>query len=155
MQDLIFDSTSDSMTQKFAKKLAKHLKQGDCLALIGDFGAGKTTFVKGLAKGLRIGCDQYVSSPSFVILKVYQGKLPLYHFDLYRLSHLKDFDDIGLDEFLSGRGVSVVEWADRTENLHIPWGLRIEFIVSGQSSRRLKLYGRSARLKKILKNIKL
>lgn len=151
MSTFQFISKNESQTQKLAAKLARHLRQGDCLALVGDFGSGKTTFVKGLACGLGIKKNQYVASPSFVILKIYKGRFPVYHFDLYRLSRLRDFEDIGLSEFSGGEGISIVEWADRSEDFGIPWAMRIEFSVTGPNERRLKFSILSKRLKNIFK----
>ncbi|MDP4164305.1 MAG: tRNA (adenosine(37)-N6)-threonylcarbamoyltransferase complex ATPase subunit type 1 TsaE [Bacillota bacterium] len=98
---------SSEKTVEFAVKLAKALKPGDLIALEGDLGAGKTTFTKGLALGLDI--KKTVSSPTFTIIKEYQGRLPLYHMDVYRVQDA--YEDLGFDEYFEGEGVSVVEWA--------------------------------------------
>ena len=91
----------------FAKELARLLEPGDVITLEGDLGAGKTTFTQGLAKGLNI--RKNVNSPTFTIIKEYYGDMPLYHMDVYRL---KDMDeDLGFDEYFTGEGVCVVEWA--------------------------------------------
>lgn len=144
-------SNSEAQTQRLGVKLARCIKRGDCVALVGDFGSGKTVFVRGLARGLGVKKNQYVASPSFVILKIYQGRLAIHHFDLYRLSHLRDFEDIGLLEFLGGEGVSVVEWAQRLEDLKIPWTLKIEFSVLDSGARRLKFFSADKSLKRLLK----
>ncbi|MBP2079990.1 tRNA (adenosine(37)-N6)-threonylcarbamoyltransferase complex ATPase subunit type 1 TsaE [Oceanobacillus polygoni] len=94
-------------TQLIAEKLATMLKPGDVITLEGELGAGKTTFTKGLAKGL--GIKRNISSPTFTIIKEYEGRLPLYHMDVYRLEHSDE--DIGFDEYFHGNGVTVVEWA--------------------------------------------
>lgn len=94
-------------TQSIAEKLATMLKPGDVITLEGELGAGKTTFTKGLAKGL--GIKRNISSPTFTIIKEYEGSLPLYHMDVYRLEHSDE--DIGFDEYFNGNGVTVVEWA--------------------------------------------
>lgn len=96
-------------TLQFAKKIAGHLKQQDLILLEGDLGAGKTTFTKGLAEGL--GISQMIKSPTFTILREYRsGKLPLYHLDVYRLEEAGG-DDLGIEEYIEGDGVAVVEWA--------------------------------------------
>ena len=110
-----FTSYSEKQTIAFAYKLAQLLQKGDILALCGELGSGKTTFVKGIAKGLKISKD--INSPSFVILKVYKGRVPLYHFDLYRLSSLKELEGIGFEEFIAGDAISVIEWADKIEHI--------------------------------------
>lgn len=94
-------------TKRIAEKLAILLKPGDVVTLEGDLGAGKTTFTKGLANGL--GVKQTVNSPTFTIVKEYEGELPLYHMDVYRLENSEE--DIGFTEYFNGNGISVVEWA--------------------------------------------
>jgi tRNA threonylcarbamoyladenosine biosynthesis protein TsaE len=100
-------TTSPEQTTAFAGRLAERLQENDVLTLEGDLGAGKTTFTKGLAKGL--GIKRNVNSPTFTIIKEYQGRLPLYHMDVYRLDD--SFEDLGFDEYFNGGGVTVVEWA--------------------------------------------
>ena len=96
-------------TENLAKKIAQFLKPQDIILLDGDLGAGKTTFTKGLALGL--GIKKNVKSPTFTIVREYhEGRLPLYHMDVYRLEDASA-DDIGLDEYFNGDGVSVVEWS--------------------------------------------
>ncbi len=113
MKSIKFVSHSEEQTQLLAKRLAQGLKKNDCLALVGDFGTGKTTFVRGLVEGLAVRKKNFVCSPSFVILKIYQGRLPIYHFDLYRLNGERDLEDIGFSEFITSGGISAIEWADR------------------------------------------
>lgn len=98
---------SPEETINFAKQLGEKLQPGDVLTLEGDLGAGKTTFTKGIAKGL--GIRRTVNSPTFTIVKEYIGRIPLYHMDVYRLENSDE--DIGFDEYFNGDGVSVVEWA--------------------------------------------
>lgn len=94
-------------TMKAAEKLGKLLNKGDVILLEGDLGAGKTSFTKGLAKGLDI--SRTVNSPTFTIIKEYMGRLPLYHMDVYRVKD--SMEDLGFDEYFYGSGVTVVEWA--------------------------------------------
>ena len=99
-------------TRALGAALAKQLHAGDVLLLYGDLGAGKSEFTRGIARGLGIGGP--IASPSFTILNVYEeGSLPLYHFDWYRLADETELWDMGLDEYLGGDGVAVVEWPDR------------------------------------------
>jgi len=98
-------------TQRIAAALGHLLQPGDVLTLAGDLGAGKTTFTQGLARGL--GITEPVSSPTFTIIKEYDdGRLPLYHMDIYRLGNAALQEDLGYDEYFYGDGVSVVEWAE-------------------------------------------
>jgi tRNA threonylcarbamoyladenosine biosynthesis protein TsaE len=99
---------SAAETKAFAEKLGKILDAGTCILLSGDLGAGKTTFTQGLAKGL--GINKTVSSPTFTILKVYQGRLPLYHIDAYRLEGLHQ--ELGFEELMEDEGITVIEWPD-------------------------------------------
>ena len=104
-------SASPAETRALARRLSQCLTGGDVLLLQGDLGAGKTEFVKGLAEGLQV--TDLVTSPTFTLLNVYHGVIPLYHFDLYRLEDAEELDNIGFEEFLGGDGVAVVEWPDR------------------------------------------
>lgn len=103
---------SATETQAVAEKLAAHVEAGTVITLNGDLGAGKTTFTQGFAKGL--GVTRNVNSPTFTIMKQYQGRLPLYHMDVYRLEDTGD--DIGLEEYINGDGVAIVEWSNLIES---------------------------------------
>ncbi len=105
---------SPQETKKLAFRLSPLLYPRDVISLTGDLGAGKTCFVQGLAKGL--GIKRKVTSPTFVIIREYKGKLPVYHFDLYRLS-LEELEDLGYEEYLFGDGVSVIEWGEKIYSL--------------------------------------
>ncbi len=115
--------TSEIETMAFARQLAAEMKAGNVLALVGNLGAGKTHFVKGLAQGL--GSDSSVSSPTFTLVHEYSdGVCPLYHFDFYRMDRAEEIENIGWDEYLDEAGIVVVEWADRFPELmplHTQW----------------------------------
>ena len=131
----MFISASAAETEAAGTRLAEKIQGGDVLALVGDLGAGKTQFVKGLAKGL--GSKDVVTSPTFTLLHEYQGdRLPIYHFDFYRIESLAALLAIGFDELIFGGGVTVIEWADRFAEA-IPSPARwIKFeIVSGDQRR--------------------
>ena len=114
--DNVFESTSSQMTFEFAKKIGEKLKSGDVLCLDGDLGVGKTVFTKGVAAGLGIKDD--VSSPTFTLIQEYYGgRLPLYHFDVYRIDGLWDMDDLGYEEYFYGEGVCLVEWGSMIKEL--------------------------------------
>ena len=107
----IYSSTGYEETRKIACEFAKLLSPGDVVTLDGDLGAGKTAFTGGLAIGL--GVDTHVTSPTFTIVNEYRsGRLPLFHFDVYRLETMDDLYDIGWEDYISEGGVCVVEWAD-------------------------------------------
>ncbi|WP_108672158.1 tRNA (adenosine(37)-N6)-threonylcarbamoyltransferase complex ATPase subunit type 1 TsaE [Peribacillus acanthi] len=107
MNTFVYQSTSSEDTYQLAEKLGSVVKSGMVITLEGDLGAGKTTFTKGLAKGL--GVQRNVNSPTFTIIKEYMGRLPLYHMDVYRIEN--DSEDLGFEEYFEGEGVTVVEWA--------------------------------------------
>ncbi|MBB5172629.1 tRNA (adenosine(37)-N6)-threonylcarbamoyltransferase complex ATPase subunit type 1 TsaE [Texcoconibacillus texcoconensis] len=114
METFEHKTENESETWELAHQIASKLKPGDVLTLEGDLGAGKTTFTKGIAKGL--GINQVVNSPTFTIIKEYQGDIPLYHMDVYRLDD--ESEELGLEEYFEGDGVSVIEWPTRiTEQL--------------------------------------
>jgi tRNA threonylcarbamoyladenosine biosynthesis protein TsaE len=112
MSKYTVETHSAEETIAFAHKLATLLTPGDVLTLEGDLGAGKTTFTKGIATGL--GITRTLSSPTFTIVKEYEGKMPLYHMDVYRLEGSDE--DIGFDEYFHGNGIAVVEWAQFIED---------------------------------------
>jgi len=108
-------SHSSEETWELARKLAPLLSEGDLINLSGDLGAGKTVFTKGLAEGLGVGMP--VTSPTFTIIREYEGRLPLYHFDVYRLASPDELEELGADEYFYGDGVTVVEWGDKVEEI--------------------------------------
>ncbi len=110
---MTFTTANAEETIKLGEKIARRLKPGDLVALSGELGAGKTTLVKGIAKGLGVKNYRYVNSPSFVLVKEYKGKIPLFHFDIYRLNNLKDIEDIGYEDYLARDGVVVIEWSGK------------------------------------------
>lgn len=115
-------------TRKFGIELAQKLKPGDIIALIGDLGTGKTTLTKSIAEGL--GITGMITSPTFTIVQEYtEGRLPLYHFDVYRINDPEEMYELGYEEYFFGQGVCVIEWADLIEDL-IPGDsiqIRIEY----------------------------
>lgn len=134
-----FLSKSAEATIEFAAKFAKALKPGDIVALIGNLGAGKTTFTKGIAKGLGVKDYRHVNSPTFVLIKEYKGKIPLYHFDLYRLDNIKDIEDLDSDGYFFGKGITVIEWADKCKALLPKKYIRIDFRSKGESEREITI----------------
>jgi tRNA threonylcarbamoyladenosine biosynthesis protein TsaE len=119
--------------------LAKKLRRGDIVALIGDLGAGKTVFTKGIAKGLGVKNVRYVNSPTFVIIKEHKGKVPLYHLDLYRLDHSSVIDAENFEEYFYGRGVTVIEWADKIRRLLPKKYVEVRLSVAGELKRKITI----------------
>ncbi len=111
-------SRTEEETIACGRELGKRLVPGSIVALKGSLGAGKTTLVKGIASGL--GIEDEVTSPTFTIISEYEGSMPLYHMDLYRIASLEEFEDLGSDEMLFGRGVCVIEWSEKVESILPP-----------------------------------
>ncbi len=125
MEEIRFDSFSGEETAKFAKELALKAKPGDIYTLIGDLGVGKTTFTQGFAEGL--GIAEPVSSPTFTIVQVYdEGRMPFYHFDVYRIADPDEMYEIGYEDYFFGEGVAMIEWADLVKEIIPKNATRIE-----------------------------
>ena len=110
---MIVTSTSDTATKELGARVAGVLEPGSVIALVGPLGAGKTCFVQGMARGMDVPKNVFVRSPSFTLVNQYEGNMPLYHVDFYRLDESASLGDLGLDELFEGGGVTVVEWADK------------------------------------------
>ncbi|KFZ42579.1 tRNA (adenosine(37)-N6)-threonylcarbamoyltransferase complex ATPase subunit type 1 TsaE [Anoxybacillus flavithermus] len=136
-------------TFALAMKLARYVQPQDVITLEGDLGAGKTTFTKGLAKGL--GINRNVSSPTFNIIKQYEGRLPLYHMDVYRLAESEE--DLGFDEYFFGDGVTVVEWAHLIEPYLPPERLHITIHHADRESRIIRFSPIGQRYEQLCKEI--
>ena len=142
-------TNSSEETSLFAESLAHHLLPGDIILLEGDLGAGKTTFTKGLAKGLEV--KKTVNSPTFTIIKEYKGRMPLYHMDVYRVEDA--YEDLGFDEYFDGDGITVVEWAHLIEEQLPDDRLTIFLYREVGDARRLVLEPQGARYQQLCKEI--
>lgn len=113
---MIIESYSEKETFELGYQLGKEAKPGQVFTMVGDLGVGKTVFTKGLAKGLEI--EEPISSPTFTIVQVYdEGRLPFYHFDVYRIGDVEEMDEIGYEDYVYGQGVSLIEWANLIEEI--------------------------------------
>ncbi len=129
MREILIKNEKD--TSLFAKELVSQIEKGDIIALVGELGTGKTTLSKYIAKEL--GVEETVTSPTFTIVQEYRsGKLPLYHFDVYRITNVEEMYQIGYEDYFFGDGVSIIEWADIIEEI-IPEKAKVIFIDYGQS----------------------
>lgn len=136
---MILESNSPEQTQAAARELAQSLPPGSCVALLGDLGAGKTQFVRGLVEGIG-GNIRAVSSPTFVLLHIYDGgRLRVFHLDAYRVGGAEDFQAIGFEELLEQGGIVVVEWADRVAELLPPGHVRVQLTATGEHQRRIEI----------------
>ncbi len=112
----IIESFGEKETYELGVSMGRAAKPGDVFTLIGDLGVGKTVFTQGFAKGLEI--EDNICSPTFTIVQVYdEGRLPFYHFDVYRIGDVSEMDEIGFDEYVYGDGVSMIEWANLIEEI--------------------------------------
>ena len=136
-------------TAQFAEKMSKLLQPGDVITLEGDLGAGKTTFTKGLAKGLDI--KRTVNSPTFTIIKEYHGRLSLYHMDVYRLEN--SLEDLGFEEYFDGEGVTVVEWAHLIEEQLPAERIDIFLYNEGEQERKMVLIPKGIRYEQLCEEI--
>jgi phosphoribosylanthranilate isomerase len=132
-----FISQSPEITRSIAKDIGAKVDKGSVIALCGDLGAGKTAFVQGLAEGLEV--KAFVTSPTFIIVNEYKGRLPLYHIDTYRLKSLDDMYELGYEEFFYGDGVTAIEWAQKIEELLPEEYLRLELEYVSESERKITL----------------
>jgi tRNA threonylcarbamoyladenosine biosynthesis protein TsaE len=152
MSHLEITTASPEETQQLGARLGKLARPGDVLLLVGKLGAGKTCLAQGIARGL--GIKEYAASPSFVVVRELYGRLPLYHMDFYRLDNLEEIADLGLDDYLYGGGVSVVEWAEKGLSLLPPEHLLIEMSYISDTSRRLKLKPTGKRYRQLVAELK-
>jgi tRNA threonylcarbamoyladenosine biosynthesis protein TsaE len=132
-------SRSAQETQALGERLGARLGGGDVVACIGSLGAGKTCFLQGLARGLGVTAD--VTSPTFVLINQYRGRLPVYHVDAYRTGSLAELVDLGLEEMLHGEGVTIVEWADKLLPLLPPRTITVTIAGLGDEPRQIELAG--------------
>ncbi len=133
--DLI--SRGERDTRRLGAQLGALCQAGDLILLVGVLGAGKTALAQGIGRGL--GITTTINSPTFTLIKVYAGRLPMYHCDLYRLDDPAAVAALGLEEYLEGDGVCVVEWADRADSLWPPSWLRIHLVTTGPRERSIYL----------------
>jgi tRNA threonylcarbamoyladenosine biosynthesis protein TsaE len=152
MSHLEIISHSPEETQKIGVQIGEIAQPGDIFLLVGELGAGKTCLTQGIAWGL--GIKEYAASPSFVVIRELYGRLPLYHTDFYRLDHLEEIAQLGLDDYLYGKGVSVVEWADKGLSLLPKEHLLIEISYLSDTERSLKLKPSGKRYRKIAAELK-
>jgi tRNA threonylcarbamoyladenosine biosynthesis protein TsaE len=135
------DVESLEATAALGRRLGELLFPGAVVALVGPLGAGKTHLVRAMAEGLGIRDGRVVTSPTFVLIQEYQARLPVYHFDAYRLSTPEEFIDLGAHEYFAGGGVCLVEWADRVASCLPPEFLRITIGITGETSRHFLIGG--------------
>lgn len=153
MESLRLDSHSPEQTQLLGSYVGELAQKGDVFLLVGELGTGKTCLVQGIAHGLAI--KEYAFSPSFVLLREYHGRLPLYHIDLYRLDRIEEIADLGLEEYFYGKGVCVVEWAEKGPEIVPQESLLISlhYISTSETERSIHLKPRGERYRELTKQL--
>lgn len=140
-------------TLAIGARLGRLLEPGDFIALTGDLGAGKTQFVKGLAIGLDICSAEPVTSPTYTLLNIHEGRFPLYHFDLYRLEGEDDILSLGFEEYIKGNGACVVEWAERLGTLMPEERLSVIIFQEGTDNRLIRFDPTGYRAKELVRRL--
>ena len=156
MKDTSFTyrTSSGDDTINLGLRLGSLLNEGDIIALAGDLGSGKTWFTKGVALGIDIPSDTVITSPTFSLMNEYQGRCTLFHIDVYRLKNLSDFLDAGLDEYLCGKGITVMEWADRWPEILPERSIRVQLAILDECSREITLSGHHPKALRVLRQVK-
>jgi tRNA threonylcarbamoyladenosine biosynthesis protein TsaE len=150
----IVDAADPCATEMLGRTLGQRLFPGAVLALTGQLGAGKTFLVRAIAEGLAVPDSRVVSSPTFVLIQEYRGRLPVYHFDAYRLRNLDEFAQLGAHEYFEGDGVCLVEWADRVEPILPNERLSVQIDVTGERGRRFRLKASGALYETLLREVR-
>ncbi|CAN5175515.1 tRNA (adenosine(37)-N6)-threonylcarbamoyltransferase complex ATPase subunit type 1 TsaE [soil metagenome] len=148
---MVIDIPDLAATEAFGRDLGAKLFPGAVIALIGPLGAGKTHLTRAIAEGLGIANTAAVTSPTFVLIQEYTAKLPIYHFDAYRLNTEREFAELGVEEYFHGDGVSIVEWADRVTGTLPHDHLRIEFERVSECERRFHITAIGIRYEQLLR----
>ena len=150
---VVITTNNVSETIRIGKRIGALLQPGDVVALVGDLGTGKTHLIKGLAAGAGVKRTAYVSSPSFTLINEYPGKIPFCHLDLYRLETKDEVEDLGLEEIFQGRGITVIEWADKIPSLLPRELLWIHLHDVGEHHRSVEITGKGDRYDKMVKEL--
>lgn len=146
-------SASPEQTWKFGEMLGARLGAGDTVCLYGDLGAGKTAFSYGIARGLEVRTD-YITSPTFTFVNEYQGRIPFYHIDLYRIKDTAELENIGFGEYLESDGATVIEWAERAEEDLPQERLSVYLSTVSESSREIGFLAEGDRYTALLKELR-
>ena len=149
--NLTIITKSPEETKNLGKDVSKLVKTGDILAFYGELGAGKTCFIQGISLGLEV--KDYVTSPSFTIINEYQGKVPIYHFDLFRLNNVEEILELGYEEYFYGEGLTVIEWAEKIEQLLPKEHLKIDIKFKYRYERTISFISQGDRFNKFLKEL--
>ncbi len=154
MRSFTVASGSAVQTRGWGRKLGRVLKGGEIIGLTGELGSGKTCFVRGMAEGLEVGKEAWIRSPSFTLINEYDGRLPVYHIDLYRVSSQREIEELNLREYLFSEGVSVVEWFDHLSAEEVDEYLHVGFVYTNGSKRELTFTAYGNRYEQIIEGLR-
>lgn len=147
-------SRSSRQTMGLGRKLAKLVKGGEIIGLRGEFGTGKTCFVRGFAEGLKVGKNAWIRSPTFTLINEYHARLPIYHIDLYRIGERHEFEGLNLRDYLYADGVSLIEWFENLPAGEADEYLEVRLAHGGGTKRQLTFVGHGERYEKIVQKFK-
>jgi len=155
MNKVLVEIESENAGQTFALgfSVGQRAGDGDVFALSGELGSGKTCFTGGLARGLGVGEDYAITSPTFTLINEYPGRCRLYHCDVYRLNASSELEDLGFDEYLSGKGVMAIEWAEKIPEALPPDAISVWFIYVDENRRKIRINGPRERVLDLLRDI--
>jgi len=151
MTTVVVHAHNEAETVALGAKLGSMLQPGDIIALTGELGAGKTTLTKGIARGAGVEAEVY--SPTFTLIHEHRGRIPFYHVDLYRLESENLMPDIGIEEYLYGSGVTVIEWSERMGSLLPDSALRVRLSADDDTGREIELSSSSPRWTDVIKEL--
>ena len=152
-EKLVTTTCSVDQTRALGQKIGRLITRGLVIALTGELGSGKTAFVQGLARGLQVPREYYITSPTFTLINEYPARRPFYHVDLYRIGHAGEVEDIGLPDILNSESVTAIEWSDRIPSELPDERLQIRFRITGENTRELALDASGSEAVAVLKII--
>ena len=154
MESWTVTSNSTRKTMSLGRKLGKLAQGGEIIGLVGELGAGKTSFVRGFAAGAEVGKEAWVRSPTFTLINEYQGRLPVYHIDLYRIGRAAEVDALNLREYLYADGVSLIEWFENLPAGEVDEYLEVKMAHAGLTSRAMTFIAHGARYEQMVRELR-
>lgn len=148
-----FTSKSSRQTMNLGRRLGKLAQGGEIIGLIGELGTGKTCFVRGVTDGAAVGKDAWVRSPTFTLINEYQGRLPVYHIDLYRVGDRVALEGLNLREYLYADGISLIEWFEYLPAQEVDEYLEVQIVHAGANQREISLFARGERYERLIEEL--
>ena len=148
---LEFKTNNAKETEELGLRIGQALRGGEILAMTGDLGAGKTTMTKSLASGLDI--DEHITSPTFTIVNEYEGRLKLFHFDVYRIADVEEMYDLGFEEYIYSGGVCIIEWSNLIEEILPDDTINIQILYIDDNKRQINITGKGSKFENLKKEL--